>query len=522
MNKKFFLAVISSLFAVSFAHAVTLHYHNGGDPASLDPHKVSGTWENRIVGEMFEGLMTEDKFANPIPGAAESFTVSDDGLTYIFNMRRGNTWSDGTPVTAHDFVFAFRRIMDPATAAKYAWLQYPIMNAEEVNKGEMALDKLGVTAIDDNTLEVKLKSPTPYFLTSLTHYTAYPIPQHAFEKHGEEWVKPENLVVNGPYIAVEWVPGSHVKSIKNSRHYDYDKLQIDEIIYYVLEDEAAALRRYEAGEFDILTSYPVDQISRLRKEIPDHLRIAPFAGVYYYTPNVNLKPLDNVRVREALSMAINRDVITQQVLGSGEQSAYSWVPPGTANYGDVANITWHNVPYAERLENAIQIMTEEGYGPEGQPLNFTLRYNTNDNHKRVAVAVAAMWKQLGVEIELFNSEVKVHYEDLNNNEFEIARAAWIMDYNDPIGMLGLLQSENLYNYGRWNNSQFDSLLKQSENETDLAKRAEILYNAERIAMDDHASFPIYYYVSTNIVNPSISGYENNTFDVHRVRYMEKN
>jgi len=502
------------------AAAGTLHMHNGGDPASLDPHKVSGDWENRIVGDLFEGLVTEDRQASPIPGMALRWEISADGLTYTFHLRDAK-WSDGEAVTAHDFVFAYRRLMDPKTAANYAYLQYPIRNAEAVNGGDAPVEQLGVAALDDRTLRIELENPTPYFLGALTHYTAYPVPRHALARHGDEWVKPENIVSNGPYKAVEWVPGSHVRAVKNDLHHDAANIDIGEVIYYVLEDESAALRRYEAGEFDILTEFPTDHIERLLDERPDELFVAPFQGLYYYVFNHNTPQLSDRRVREALSMAVNRPVITDKILGNGALPAYSWVPPGMDNYGVPYSAAWQDMPYSMRVARAKQLMAEAGHSADN-PLRLTLRYNTNENHKRVAIAVSGMWKALGVETELVNTEVKVHYDDLQRNTgFDIARAGWLADYNDPDNFLNLLRSDVDYNYGRWNNAEFDALMERAKTEVDLSKRAGILYRGEQLAIDDSAALPIYYYVSRNIVSKKIKGFEDNVRDIHRTRWLTK-
>ena len=500
--------------------AKTLHMHNGGDPSSLDPHKVSGDWENRIVGDLFEGLVTEGPRAYPVAGMAERWEVSDDGLVYTFYLRDAR-WSDGEPVTAHDFVFALRRLMDPKTAAKYAWLQFPIKNGEAINAGKKEVSELGVKAVNDRTFRITLQNSVPYFLGALTHYTAYPIPRHVYDRHGDNWVRPENIVSNGPYKAVEWVPGSHVRSVVNSMHHAADRLDIDEVIYYALEDNSAALKRYEAGEFDILTAFPTDHIDRLRAERPDELFIAPFQGLYYYVFNHNTPALKDVRVREALSMAINREIIVEKIIGTGEIAAYSWVPPGMDNSRTPYQAKWKDIPYGERLQHARQRMTEAGYSPDN-PLKLALRYNTDENHKRVAVAIAGMWKPLDVRVELINSEVKVHYDDLTENTgFDIARAGWLADYNDPVNMLELLSPDSPYNYGRWHNEEFGELMSQAEKESDLEKRADLFLQAEQIAIDHSAAIPIYYYVSRNIVSPKIRGFVNNARDIHRTRYLTK-
>jgi len=511
-------AFVSTILSLS-AHAATLNIHNGGDPTSLDPQKISGDWENRIDGDIFEGLVTEDPKDNPIPGQAASWTISPDQKVYTFKLRDGIKWSDGTPVTAQDFVFAFQRLMDPKTAAQYAYLQYTIKNAENINKGEIKdLTQLGVKAIDDKTLEITLENPTPYFLNALMHYTAYPLPKHVVEAKGDSWVKVENIVTNGPYKPVEWVPGSHVSNVKNDQYYDAKDVKIDKVNFYTLEDQSAALKRYRAGEFDILTSFPADQYEWIQKNLPGQAHVVPFLGTYYYVLNATKPPFNDKRVRQALSMAVNREVIGPKILGTGELPMYSWVPPGTANYGEPAYVSWKDEPYKQKVEEAKKLLKEAGFGPD-HPLKAQLRYNTNDNHKRIAVAIAAMWKPLGVDIELYNTETKVHYDEMQRGQVEIGRAGWLADYNDPINFLNLLSTGVEMNYGRWSNPDYDALIKQGNEEIDLKKRAEIYKKAEQLALDDSAAIPIYYYVSQNIVAPKVQGFVDNIQDIHRTRWL---
>jgi len=511
---------LSTLFACGLSHAATLNVHNGADPTSLDPHKVSGDWENRIVGDIFEGLVTEDVNAEPIPAQAASWTISDDGTVYTFNLRDDIQWTDGTPVTAADFEYAFQRLMNPESAANYAYLQYTIKNAEAINDGSIAdLTELGVKALDASTLEITLENPTPYFIGALTHYTAFPVPKHLVEAKGDDWVKIGNIVTNGPYTPTEWLPGSHVTTVKNDKYYDAENVSIDGVKFFVLEDESAALKRYRAGEFDILTDFPTDQYEWMLENLPDQARAAPFAGLYYYAVNNSEPPFDNANVRKAFSMAINREVIGPQVLGTGELPAYSWVPPGMANYAEPYTVDWKDLPYGEKVAMAKQLLADEGYGADN-PLKVQLRYNTNENHKRIAVAIAAMWKPLGVEVELYNTETKVHYAELQEGVLQVARAGWLADYNDADNLLNLLKSGIDYNYGRYSNAEFDRLLTEANQTTDSAARAEMLHAAEKIAMDESAAFPIYYYMSRNVVSPKVSGFVDNAFDIHRTRWLD--
>jgi len=470
------------------------------------------------VGDMFVGLTTEDPSAKAIPGVAESWTISDDGKTYTFRLREC-VWSDGTPMTANDFVFSLQRILLPETAAEYASLLYIIEGAQAINEGKAAADTLAAKAIDDYTLEIGLTGPAPYFLELLTHYTAYPVPRHVIEKVGKEWTKPENMVVNGPYKLVEWLPNTHVKLTKNDKFWDADKAALDNLVFYTQEDRAAVQKRFRAGEIDVAMDFASDQIEWLRKNLPDETRIAPYMGCYYYPINSAKEPFTDVRIRQALSMAVNRVAIVDKVLKTGELAAYSFVPPGVAYYDNPAEVDWKDTPYKERLVKAKALLKEAGYGPDN-PLKFTLRYNTSENHKRIAVAVVSMWKAIGVQAELFNSEVKVHYADLKQGDFQVARAGWIADYNDAQNFLYLLETRTgANNYGRYSNPEFDQLMLDAEVTADLQKRGELMRKAESLVMRDQPVIPIYHYVSKNLVAKKVQGFVDNPKDIHRWRYV---
>jgi len=505
--------------SVDSARAETvLRVGNMGEPASLDPHYVSGTWENRIVGDMFLGLTTEGPDGKTIPGAAESWTVSDDGLVYTFKIR-DHVWSDGTPVTADDFVYALRRILEPATAAEYASLLYTIKGAEDVNTGKAAPETLGVRAIDNRTLEITLSGPAPFFLGQLTHYTAYPVPKHVVEKYGKEWIKKENIVSNGAYVLDEWVPNSHIKLAKNPKFYAAGSVSIDTVILYPQEDRTAVQRRFRAGEIDIATDFASDQIDWLKANLPTETRIAPYLGIYYYPINTRKAPFSDKRVRQALSMSVDRETIVDKVMKTGEIAAYSFVPPGTLNYGEPSYASFKGMSYDARVAKAKELLGEAGFGPSN-PLKFQLRYNTSENHKRIAVAVAAMWKKLGIDVELYNSEVKVHYADLKQGNFDVARAGWIADYNDPQNFLYLLETRTgANNYGGYSVKAFDDLMEQAARTADLEARAELLAKAEATAMEDQPVIPIYYYVSKNLVSQHVKGWQDTVNDIHRWRYL---
>ncbi|MFV0436597.1 MAG: peptide ABC transporter substrate-binding protein [Desulfopila sp.] len=511
--------VLGLLLSAGAVHAAgTLRIAPMGEPASLDPHKISGTWENYIVGDMFVGLMTEDPQAKAMPGVAESWTISADGRIYTFKLRP-STWSDGTALTARDFVYSMRRILLPQTAAEYASLLYLIEGAEAINGGKAAADTLGVQALDDSTLEIRLVAPAPYFLELLTHYSAYPVPGHVIDKVGADWTKPEHMVVNGPYRLVEWVPNTHVRLTRNDRFYGNDSVILDNLTFYTQEDRAAVLKRFRAGEIDVAMDFASDQIDWLKANMPGETRIAPYIGVYYYAINTSIAPFSDIRVRTALSMAVNREAITDKVLKTGELPAYSFVPPGVAHYDQPAEVSWKAMPYRERLQEARRLLAAAGFDRDN-PLSVVLKYNTSENHKRIAVAIASMWKQLSVKTELYNAEVKVHYADLKQANFQIARAGWIADYNDAQNFLYLMETRTgPLNYSRYSNPEYDQLMATAEMTVDLDERSGLMHQAEALAMVEVPVIPIYHYVSKNLVGKNVVGFENNAMDIHRWRYI---
>jgi len=518
---KSILLALALTASISIQAQTVLRVGNVGEPKTIDPHFVSGTWENRIVGDMFIGLTTEGPDGGTIPGAAESWSVSDDGLVYTFTLRDHN-WSDGTPVTADDFVYSLQRILLPENAAEYASLLYTIQNAEAVNSGEAGAETLGVRAVDDKILEITLQAPAPFFIDQLTHYTSFPVPQHVVEEHGNDWIKKDNIVSNGPYVLNEWLPNTHVILDKNPNFYDADNVQIDQVIFDPNEDRSAVQKSFRAGELDIVKDFASDQIDWLRENLPDETHIAPYLGIYYYPINTAKEPFNDKRIRQALSMAIDREAITEKVLKTGEVPAYSFVPPGTGNYSaGPSYVSWKDTPYAERVQQAKALLAEAGFGPDN-PLKFTLSYNTSENHKRIAIAAGAMWKQLGVQVELFNSEVKVHYDSLKQADFDVARAGWIADYNDPQNFLYLLETRTgPNNYGRFDNAEYNQLMEQAQVTTDLVERAKIMAQAEAIAMEEQPVMPIYYYVSKNLVSQAVKGWIDNTKDIQRTRWLAK-
>ncbi len=512
---------IATLVISTAAAETVLKRGNTGEPETLDPHKSSTIYEANLQRDLLEGLIIEAADGSLMPGVAESWTISDDGRVYTFKLRDDARWSDGSAVTADDFVFSFQRLLDPATASKYASIMYPVDQAEEINTGQVEdLNQLGVRALDPKTLEITLKAPTPYFMQQLTHHTGLPVSRANVEQFGNNFTKPGNLVGNGPYVLAEWVPQAHIKLTKNPEFAGADSVAIDTVMYYPTEDRSTALKQFRAGELHINNDVPNDQVPWMQENLPDEFRVAPYLGIYYYPINTRREPFGDPRVRQALSLAINREILVDKITRAGEVAAYSLVPPGTSNYDmGPAFAEFKGTSMDERMEQAKALLAEAGYGPDN-PLQFTLSYNTSENHKKVAIAVASMWKPLGVKAELFNTEVKVHYNNLQEGDFDVARAGWIADYDDPQNFLFLLESNNPdLNYAKYQSAEYDELMHQASLTVDLAKRAELLHRAEAIAMKDMPYIPIYYYVSKNLVKSSVDGWIDNVKNVHPTRFL---
>jgi oligopeptide transport system substrate-binding protein len=517
-------AVATVAFMGAAAAQVVYHRGNGADPETLDPHKTSTVAEAHILRDLLEGLVSHNNKAEVVPGVAEKWEVSDDGKLYRFSLRANAKWSNGDPVKASDFVFSYRRILDPSTGAKYANMLFPILNAEKVAKGQMKPEEVGVKAVDDRTLEIRLERPTPYFIELLTHQTSFPVHPASVQKHGNDFVKPGNYVSNGPYVLAEVVPNSHIKATKNANYWDAKNVKIDVVNYYPHPDLGAGVRRFQAGELHSMDDLPADQIKSLKERFGNQVVLGPYLGVYALVVNSSKPPLDDVRVRHALSMVIDREFISDEIWGQTMFPAYSLVPPGINNYvAKGPELDYKDMSPIDREEKAKALLKEAGFGPGGKPLKVEIRYNTTDNHRKTMVAIADMWKRsLGVESSFINTDAVTHFAHLRDGgPFETARYGWIGDYSDPQNFLFLLESDNRgFNYGRYNNREFDDLMKnKAANEIDLKKRAEYLAQAEKIFLRDLPWIPIMYYGTKNLVSSKIEGYHQNTRGVYPTRYL---
>jgi oligopeptide transport system substrate-binding protein len=508
------------MLAPAFAEVV---YNRGSaaEPESVDPHKTSTVYEAHVLRDLFMGLVMQDAKAALIPGAAESWTVSDDGKTYTFKLRAGATWSDGSPVTAEDFVYSFRRLEDPATGAEYASMLYPIVNAEEVNTGKAKPEDMGVKAVDAGTLEVTLKAPTPYFLEMLTHQAAYPVNKAAIEKDPTDWIKPGKLVSNGAFTLAEWVPNDHIKMVKNPKFYDAANIKIDVVNFVPTEDRSSAMKRYEAGELDSYDDLPTEQLADLKAKFGDQVRVAPYLGSYYYAVKTDKAPWDNVELRNAISEAIDRDFLAEKVWNNSMSPGYSMVPPGTVGY-TAAIATYADKSQIDREDDAKAVLEKLGYGPD-KPLKMEIRYNTSENHKNTAVAIQEQLKPLGIEVSLLNTDTKTHYAFLEQKgNYDVARIGWIADYQDPETFLGTLRKASGNNYSNYNSPKFEELMdKAAAAGGNPEERMKLLGEAERQVVDDVAIIPLLYYNFHNIVSPKLVGFDDNIMDVHPSRFISK-
>jgi ABC-type oligopeptide transport system substrate-binding subunit len=500
--------------------ASVLHRGLLTDPESMDPQKARSTQAGEVLRDIGEGLLRYSATGELAPGVAESWTVSDDLLTYTFNIRDNARWSNGDAVTAEHFVVSLRRLVDPATAAFYSFMITDVKNASTILDGELPPAELGVEAVDDRTLVITLEQPTPYLLSLLTAPSTFPVHPPSLEQHGDAFARAGNLLSNGAYKLDSWEPGSVLQLSRNEYYWNNAETAIDEVRHHVVTQEMTQLNRYRAGELHITDSVPPDSFAMLREERPDELRVAPYLGVYYYGFNLTRPPFDdNPGLRKALSMAIDRDKLVEKVTGRGEAAAYSWVPPGVDNY-EPRQLNYAGQTQDEREAQARRLLAEAGYGPNN-PLQFELRYNTSDTQERIAVAIQAMWLEaLGVEVTLVNEEFQVLLANIAAGEVtQVFFSSWIGDYNDAHTFLSLMQSGNSSNMPRYSNEDYDLQMQRAARQVDPKNRQLFMEEAERVLLDDHAVMPIYFYVSKHLVSPQVIGWEDNVLDYHYSQHL---
>ncbi|WP_107879580.1 ABC transporter substrate-binding protein [Neisseria animaloris] len=486
----------------------TVTRNNVTEPQSLDPHQITGVPEINVVRDLFEGLVETDEKGAIVPAAAESWE-SADNRTWTFKLRSDANWSNGEPVTAEDFVYSWRRLVDPKTASQYAsYLQAAqIANIDDILKGSKAPDTLGVKALDAHTLQITLTAAVPYFPQMLYHASTKPVHRATVEKYGVKWTQPENFVGNGAYVMKKWVVNERIELAKNPQYRDADNVKIDKVVFLPIGSQTDDVARYEAGEVDISDALPPEMYGKLKEKYPNELKLSPYLCTYYFEINNQKVPFTDERVRKALSLALDRDTIAAKVLGRGEEAAYNLTRVGTAGFTPYTP-EWTKLNYAARVEEAKKLLAEAGYS-ESKPLKFTFLYNTSEQHKKIAVAAASMWQQsLGfVKVNLENQEWKTYLDNRRSGNYQLARASWCGDYNEPSTFLNTLQSANSSNRAFYKNSRYDAILaKTLQAGVSDEERSKLYRQAEEQIDKDTAIIPVYGYVNSRLVKPRIGGY----------------
>lgn len=480
--------------------------NNGSEPSSLDPHKVESDVEFNILSDLFEGLVSVSPAGEIQPRLAEKWE-NRDNTVWTFHLRPGVTWSDGSAITAQDVVWSWQRLVSPLTASPYA--SYPgnmhIVNAAEIARGQKAPETLGVKAIDDATLEVTLTQPNAAFLAMLAHPSLVPLDKVLISRYGDKWTKPEHMVTSGPYKLSQWVVNERIAAERNPRYWDNAHTIINKVTYLPISSEAADVNRYKAGEIDIVYTVPINQFAQLKKTIGDQLDVSPQLATYYYEFNTTRPPFNDPRVRRALNMALDKDIIAEKVLGQGQRPAWLISQP------DIGGVKLQNPDYAswprdKRITEAKKLLSEAGYN-DAHPLVFNLLYNTSESHQRIAIAASSMWKKnLGVEAKLQNQEWKTMLDTMHTHNFDAVRYAWIADYDDAATFLNNFRTGDSENTTQYSNPAYDEALHNAAKAADAAARGKFYQQAEDMLGQDVPAIPVYHYVRTHLVKPWVGGF----------------
>ncbi|MHA8114444.1 ABC transporter substrate-binding protein [Kosakonia cowanii] len=491
---------------VELAAKQELVRNNGSEPASLDPHKVESDIEFNIIRDMFDGLLTVKKDGSIEPLLAEKWENKNNTI-WTFHLRPGITWSDGTAITAKDVVWSWQRLVDPKTASPYA--SYPgnmhILNAADISQGKKPVDSLGVKAVDDSTLEVTLTQPTASFLPMLAHPSLVPIDQVLVNRFGDKWTKPEHIVTSGAYKVTDWVVNERIVAERNTRYWNNKATVINKVTYLPISAETADVNRFKAGEIDITYTIPVNQFAQLRKTFGEQVSVEPQLATYYYEFNTTKPPFNDPRLRRALNMGLDKDIIADKVMAQGQRPAWVISQPeiGGVKLSPPDYSTW---PREKRLAEAKKLLNEAGFN-EAHPLSFNLLYNTMETHQRIAIAASSMWKKnLGVEAKLQNQEWKTMLDTMHTGNFDAVRYAWIADYDDAATFLNNFRTGSSENTSKYSNSAYDEALDNAAKAKDVVERGKYYQQAEDILARDVPAIPVYHYVRTHLVKPWVGGF----------------
>ena len=496
------------------ADATTLKRGNGPEPDTLDPQRARTDGAFNILRDVFEGLTAVGPDGSAVPAAATSWTVTPDGLEYTFQLRDGLRWSNGDRLVADDYVAGMRRLVDPATASPYAQILESVVNATEITRGEKPATELGVTAPDERTVVIRLRNPAPYLLGLLAQPGTFPVHGPSLAANGAEFARPGKMLSNGAFVLEDWVLGSHVVIRRNRNYWDDAATRLERVHFVHHADVGTEFRQYRAGELDITYVVPQQQFTWIKQNMPSELHISPQLSVYYYGFNLTRPPFkDQPDLRRALSLVIDRDKLTSAVTGLGEAPAYGWVPDGTANYTS-QKFDYAARPHAERLAEARELYRKAGYSAD-KPLEVEIRYNTGEVHNRLAVAVAAMWKEaLGIKTTLYAEEFRALLQSVQaRTDTQVFRSSWVGDFNDAYTFLQLLQTGFGINLTGYSNPRYDALLAEATRQPDPARRRALLEESERVMLADTPVLPLYFYVSKHLVKPYVQGWHDNVMNV---------
>ena len=534
MTKKINILSITLIFLIGCSENISpvdsgleqqiYHHGNGSEPQGIDPHIVTGVPEHHILISLCEGLTIPNP--NPtgsdgyIPGTAESWSISDDGKEYIFKLNKNAKWSNGDPVTADDFVWSWKRILTASLGSQYPDMLYYLVGAYEYHNGEIDnFDEVGIKALDSNTLKVNLKNPTPFFIGLLSHYSTWPVHKETVLKHGDiddrngEWTRPGNFVCNGPFQLKTWELNNKIVVEKNPHYYDASMVRLNEIHYYPVSNVMTEDRMFRAGQLHLTSSMPTQKCPIYIEEKNPNLKIDPYMGTYFYRINTENETLSDVRVRKALAYSIDRQLLVDKVTQCGQIPAYSFTPPGSNGYQPSTEITYDPVL-------AKQLLAEAGYSSENPFPKLEILFNTNEGHRKVALAIQQMWQnELGIEVELVNQDWKVYLSREMVGDFQISRAGWIGDYEDPNTFLDLMRPNRGNNKTGWENMEFDALVEEANTINDQEKRYELLNEAEKILIDNMPIIPLYTYVRVYQLSPDVKGFNPHILDHHHPKFI---
>ncbi|MCL6250275.1 peptide ABC transporter substrate-binding protein [Altererythrobacter sp. KTW20L] len=494
---------------------------NGSEPKGLDPHLVTGVPESSLLRALMEGLVAPDADDDlaPAPGVAESWESNDDFTVWTFNLR-DTQWTNGDPVLASDFVYSWQRILSPALGAEYAEMLYVIRNADDFHQGRTEnFSQVGVRAIDDRTLEVTLEGPTPHFLGMLMHTSFLPVNPRAVEEHGgmtdrqSGWSTRENYVGNGPFQLKEWVTNQVIEVERNPAYWDAATVQLNGIRFYPIDNVGTEEAMFRDGRLHLTNTVSPDKIPSFQSEMPDRLRIEPYLGSYFYRINTTRPPFDDVRVRRALALAIDKQLLVDRVTQGGQTPATGFTPSGIDGY-PASDAVQFDVAEAQRL------LAEAGYpGGQGFP-NAEILINTNEGHRKIAQALQAMWQStLGINVGIYNQEWKVYLDSQSNLDYDISRAGWIGDYVHPTSFLDIFTSGNGNNDTGWANPQYDALIGRARVAQSEDERMDLLQQAEAILLEEMPIVPIYWYTRVYLKDPRVQGWEPKLLDNHPYKHV---